>query len=253
MSLSSVLEEIHLTQTILGVVRCWDHTTSIPGGTESPGFEVGASKLSRHHNHSGFAYRADSCRVTAGQVLAPPLPITTSNMSMSDGHSSPVLDGHSHAAADTPASESSLSDVEERPNLDTILSERPDEDEMMDDAVHDMETSQSDEDDDAEGEEDADFDVETPLEENGALRRGSSASSSSSRPNKRKASQDDDGFMLENTELYGLRRSVSTGSLSRLSMANTSPAPRSPKQTSRQFTPWPRMQCERVLTFYHRL
>ena len=80
-----------------------------------------------------------------------------------------------------------------------------------DDAIHDMATSELEDDEDAPGEEeveeDADFDEETPPPEQ---RRESSSSAGSLRPGKRKAESqlDDEEYMKQNPELYGLRRSV---------------------------------------------
>jgi len=128
-------------------------------------------------------------------------------MSITNGHHSALVGNNAITNGDTPRSDSELSDLQD-PVTGAFVGIATDQDESMDDAVHDMETSQSDGDDDAEGEEDADFDIETPPRENGTMRRLSTSSGSSGRPNKRKASVDDDELMLQNPELYGLRRSV---------------------------------------------
>ncbi|KAK3088983.1 ATP-dependent DNA helicase Hrp3, partial [Teratosphaeriaceae sp. CCFEE 6253] len=76
-----------------------------------------------------------------------------------------------------------------------------------DDAIHDMATSEMNEDDDAPGEEDADYDAESPPPEAG-MQRDRSLSEESTRPGKRKSEEvDDDDFIKQNPELYGLRRS----------------------------------------------
>jgi chromodomain-helicase-DNA-binding protein 1 len=81
--------------------------------------------------------------------------------------------------------------------------EEDDQDAELDD---DMETS---DDADAEGEPDGDYDSETPplARVNGA-RSQSLTSQGSSRSRKRKASVEEDEFITQNPELYGLRRSV---------------------------------------------
>lgn len=76
------------------------------------------------------------------------------------------------------------------------------------DVGDEMDMSESDQDDDAEGEDDADYDVESPPPEDDNLRPASHSSHSSVRPGKRKSSMDEDDFMTQNPELYGLRRSV---------------------------------------------
>lgn len=79
-----------------------------------------------------------------------------------------------------------------------------------DDAIHDMATSELDEDEDAPGEEeDADFDEETPPPAAAdGIDQEISSSESTSRHGKRKAEVDDEEYMKQNPELYGLRRSV---------------------------------------------
>lgn len=69
--------------------------------------------------------------------------------------------------------------------------------------------TESSEDEDAEGEPDGDYDSETPPPaEQEASAAETSSSDTSRRPSKRKASVEDDEFMEQNPELYGLRRSV---------------------------------------------
>lgn len=80
--------------------------------------------------------------------------------------------------------------------------------ESADETMQDMVTSDSDSDEDAAGEEDGEFDIGTPPRDNARSARGSSLSSTSSGALKRKPSLDDEEFMQQNPELYGLRRSV---------------------------------------------
>ena len=74
-----------------------------------------------------------------------------------------------------------------------------------------MATSELDDEDDAPGEDDADFDADTPpLGAVGGMRHDRSMSDDSERPGKRRTTEDvdDEDYMKQNPELYGLRRSV---------------------------------------------
>ena len=131
-------------------------------------------------------------------------------MSMTNGHVSEHDVVASNPSPRPQRSESELSDAGDIPTTAiTSISEHPPQEPSDDDAIHDMATSELDEDEDAEGEEDADFDEETPPPEpaNG-MRHDRSSSEDSVRPGKRKAPVDDEEFMKQNPELYGLRRSV---------------------------------------------
>lgn len=107
-----------------------------------------------------------------------------------------------------PRSESDLSDLNDVPTAqlypqDEVNSEH--------DAIHDMATSEMDEDEDAPGEEDEDYDADTPpTGPSNGMRHDRSLSEESMRPGKRKPDLDvdDEEYMKENPELYGLRRSV---------------------------------------------
>lgn len=157
-------------------------------------------------------------------------------MSISNGHVSSVVNDIAMKHTQSAHSESDLSDLQEAQISESHHANGQDEVESMDDTMHDMATSESDEEEDAEGEDDADFDIETPSVQNGTLRRESSSSHDSSHPTKRKASVDDDEFMLQNPELYGLRRSVRIRSSHARSMANILLASTSPFSTSRRFS-----------------
>ncbi|GAB7364406.1 hypothetical protein MBLNU230_g4949t1 [Neophaeotheca triangularis] len=107
-------------------------------------------------------------------------------------------------------SESDLSDVND---ISTTLPTESRQDENAaseDDAMHDMATSDEGDSADAAGEEDADFDEEAPSPEPASgMRHDRSGSDDSQRSSKRKAGEvDDDEYMKQNPELYGLRRSV---------------------------------------------
>ncbi|KAK3704274.1 ATP-dependent DNA helicase Hrp3 [Vermiconidia calcicola] len=130
-------------------------------------------------------------------------------MSLSNGHSSEVDNDGVKPPPQLPRSESELSDVNDLPNT-TVSSQdgQDDADHSDDDAIHDMATSELDDDEDAPGEEDADFAEETPPPEVAdGMRHDRSSSEDSTRPAKRKAGVDDEKFMKQNPELYGLRRS----------------------------------------------
>lgn len=76
--------------------------------------------------------------------------------------------------------------------------------------VREDDIPESSEEDDNVASEDGEYDLESPLpvETNGA-RVDRSSSHDSLRPSKRKAGPEDDDYIMNNPELYGLRRSVS--------------------------------------------
>lgn len=132
---------------------------------------------------------------------------------MTSGHSSDVDDDHLRPSPQPPRSESELSDINDLPTTTISSITGPDDvDHSDDDAIHDMATSELDEDEDAPGEEDAEFDEETPPPEAAdGMRHDRSLSEESLRPGKRKAEMiDDEEYMKQDPELYGLRRSVRT-------------------------------------------
>ena len=132
-------------------------------------------------------------------------------MSITNGHSSDIDENLLRPSPQPPRSESDLSDLNDLPTTGMSSVTPPEAGTPSDDdAIHDMATSELDDDEeDAAGEEDADFDEETPPPEaaNG-MRHDRSLSEESSRPGKRKADVDDEEYMKQNPELYGLRRSV---------------------------------------------
>lgn len=128
-------------------------------------------------------------------------------MSVTNGHLHDTDFHHVEPPTQRARSESELSDLNDIPPPRSEPQEAVPSDD--DDALHDMATSEMDEDDDAPGEEDADYDVESPpLEQSGAKEHDRSTSEDSMKPGKRKSDADDDEFMKQNPELYGLRRSV---------------------------------------------
>jgi chromodomain-helicase-DNA-binding protein 1 len=132
-------------------------------------------------------------------------------MSMMNGHSSDVDNDRLRPSPQPPRSESELSDLNDLPTTNVSSATPPEQIEPSDDdAIHDMATSELDEDEDAEGEADADFDDESPPPQPaGGMRHDRSPSEDSIRPGKRKMEIDDEEeYMKQNPELYGLRRSV---------------------------------------------
>ncbi|CAD0107356.1 unnamed protein product [Aureobasidium uvarum] len=125
-------------------------------------------------------------------------------MSFENGHLSPV-DEPTYATLHTKPSrsESELSDVNDIPDQAVP--------ESADHVMHDVASPRSDEDEDADGSDDGDYDAPSPPSRASVDSRHSSVSSDgSSVPRKRKAEPDvdDDQYMQENPELYGLRRSI---------------------------------------------
>ncbi|KAH0156507.1 hypothetical protein KCU86_g20380, partial [Aureobasidium melanogenum] len=124
-------------------------------------------------------------------------------MSLENGHLSSA-DEPPYATLDTKPSrsESELSDVNDIPDQAVT--------ESADHVMQDIASPLSDEDEDADGSDDGDYDAPSPPSRASADSRHSSVSSdASSVPRKRKAEPDvdDDQYMQENPELYGLRRS----------------------------------------------
>jgi len=130
-------------------------------------------------------------------------------MSLSNGNDLAMNGDATDAIIHSSHSESDLSEAQD-PEAITEMSIDPLPDQnSMEDAVHDMATSESDEEEDAEGEDDADYNSESPPRDDDAMRQEESESDVSPRPGKRKA-EDGDDYMQQNPELYGLRRSVRT-------------------------------------------
>ena len=129
---------------------------------------------------------------------------------MSNGHISEA-DEHSDDPSALPLrSESELSDLNDIPPSRSELREHVHSD---DDAIHDMATSEMDEDEDAPGEVDAEYESDSPLvAATNGMRHDRVPSEDSLRPGKRKPEVDDEEFMRQNPDLYGLRRSVRVAS-----------------------------------------
>ncbi|KAF2002774.1 hypothetical protein P154DRAFT_544173 [Amniculicola lignicola CBS 123094] len=138
--------------------------------------------------------------------MMPSSPGPTASFPLTNGHSSPLALHMTAADALSAHSDSDLSDakaaIAEDPSSDE---DAPGEDEDEPDAME--VDSSSSEDMDAEGEPDGDYDSETPPPAEKDTGRARSSTSQESGRSKRKASVEEEEFMEQNPELYGLRRS----------------------------------------------
>lgn len=128
-------------------------------------------------------------------------------MSMPNGHAAVLESDGREPSAQPLRSESELSDLNDAP---PPRSPPQDETHSDDDAIHDMATSEMEDDEDAPGEDDAEYEAASPQPETtGGMRHDRSSSEEDVRSGKRKSEVDDEQYMKQNPELYGLRRSVS--------------------------------------------
>lgn len=132
---------------------------------------------------------------------------------MSNGYSADVPLPHANGRPHLAQSESELSDAVDLPTATIDRSHEPRrEGHSDDDAIHEMATSEVDEDEDkaVSADDDADFGGDSPVSDHqNGVDQEYSSSDESRRPGKRKKDVNDDEYMKENPELYGLRRSVS--------------------------------------------
>ena len=134
---------------------------------------------------------------------------TPTNLPYSNGHLSPPSTKPATNGSVTPQSESDLSEALDTPNAPSTLpnSEQNDGGKSGQMRASDDESLQ---DEDAVGSDDPDYDMATPPTGNaGSHIADRSPSQDSPRQRKRKAGPENDDFMLNDPELYGLRRSVS--------------------------------------------
>ncbi|KAI1379572.1 P-loop containing nucleoside triphosphate hydrolase protein, partial [Hypoxylon crocopeplum] len=130
-----------------------------------------------------------------------------------NGHMSPETRPGARIVLDDRASESDLSDVNETAALPASSSSSPTRNESSQGAEPDLDSQggaeSSDNDDDNNASDDADFDMEdSPApSQSDAPRDDRSTSNSSRRVPKRKAGAEEDDYIRDNPELYGLRRS----------------------------------------------
>lgn len=132
---------------------------------------------------------------------------TTSNLSTANGNLSPPIDHHQSRPPLTSESESDLSEAVEPPS-GGLSSSSP---QVLENGVtkYELTDNVSSQDEDAIGSDDADYDVEYPPEPHLSASRDNRLSSNESTTlGKRKMVIDEDDFILNDPELYGLRRSV---------------------------------------------
>lgn len=133
---------------------------------------------------------------------------TTTNLPYSNGHLSPPSTKPATNGAVTPESESDLSEATDVPNPHTAFPNSVQNDDGEDGEMRDSDESSQDE--DAVGSDDPDYDMATPPTGNaGSHGDDRSSSQDSPRQKKRKAGPEHEDYMLNDPELYGLRRSVS--------------------------------------------
>ncbi|KAF2182223.1 hypothetical protein K469DRAFT_712840 [Zopfia rhizophila CBS 207.26] len=143
----------------------------------------------------------------SASILMPSPPSHTTSFPLINGHSSPLAVNVTNADDLPIRSDSELSDVKDAIAED-VSSDEDAPGDVYNEDDEDAVASESSEDVDAEGEPDGDYDSETPPPihvDNSRAR--SSTSQESRRPQKRKASVEEDEFITQNPELYGLRRS----------------------------------------------
>lgn len=135
---------------------------------------------------------------------------TTSDLPYSNGHLSPPSTKPATNGAVTPESESDLSEATDIPNPHTAFPISEQNDDAENDQIRASE-DESSQDEDAVGSDDPDYDMATPPTGNaGPYRDDRSSSQDSPRQRKRKAGPEHEDYMLNDPELYGLRRSVSS-------------------------------------------
>ena len=134
---------------------------------------------------------------------------TTSDLPYSNGHLSPPSTKPATNGAVTPQSESDLSEALDTPNAPGTFPNNE-----QNDGVKNGQMMASDDeslqDEDAVGSDDPDYDMATPPTGNAGSHGGDRSSSQDSpRQRKRKAGPEHEDYILNDPELYGLRRSVS--------------------------------------------
>ena len=147
--------------------------------------------------------------VTASTVMYQPTSSTTANLAYSNGHLSPIPTKRATDGAATPQSESDLSEALDTPNAPVTF---PNSEQTHGGKNGQSRASDDDslQDEDALGSDDPDYDLATPPPGNaGSHAEDVSSSQNSPRQRKRKAGPEQEDFMLNDPELYGLRRSVS--------------------------------------------
>lgn len=134
---------------------------------------------------------------------------SATDITYSNGHLSPPSIKSATNGDVTPQSESDLSEALETPNAPGTLPNSEQNDGGKNGQVRGSD-DESLQDEDAVGSDDPDYDMATPPIGNGGSYGGDrSPSQDSPRQRKRKAGPEHEDYMLNDPELYGLRRSVS--------------------------------------------
>lgn len=134
---------------------------------------------------------------------------STTDLPYSNGHLSPPSTKPPANGSVTPQSESDLSEALDTPNASNTLPNSKQNDGGKNGQVRDSD-DESLQDEDAVGSDDPDYDMATPPAGNAeSFGEDRSPSQDSPRQRKRKAGSEHEDYMLNNPELYGLRRSVS--------------------------------------------
>lgn len=144
----------------------------------------------------------------AGSIIPHSPPNGNASLHALNGHVSPLAANVTNAD-DLPArSPSEFSYTEDAPG--EVLSDEEQAHSFANNvAVATADMSESSGDEDAEGSDDADYDIESPVDAPSPTPSSNNSTvEPSGRIGKRKASVDDDDHILQNPELYGLRRSV---------------------------------------------
>lgn len=137
-----------------------------------------------------------------------PASTSTQNISYSGARLSTSSNAFDSARPSNIESESDLSEADDAPNAS--VSSHPDGDEGGRNTEDQKMTPESSHEEDVVGSDDAEYDIETPPLANRSLTHDERSSSDDSRSVvKRKVGIEQDDFMNNDPELYGLRRSVS--------------------------------------------
>lgn len=148
-------------------------------------------------------------RLAAGSLVLPLTMNPNSSLPTANGHLSPLAGNVINAEAVASESESDLSEIIDSHSARPLSTSNGALGFAGNEDTNHTETESSNN-DDAAGSEDAEYDMETPpLLDGGEGREERSLSQESRRPAKRKAGLEDDEHIMNNPELYGLRRSVS--------------------------------------------
>ncbi|KAK0659845.1 Chromodomain helicase hrp3 [Lasiodiplodia hormozganensis] len=144
--------------------------------------------------------------MASGSILMHSPGNPTTSLPIVNGHGSPLAHNVTNVDDEDAPSESELSDPTNR--AAAALSPSSDAQSPVQDEDNEVDAlSDSSHSEDAEGSEDGDYESETPPAQSDNEEVDRSSSEDSQRPRKRKASVEDDEYINQNPELYGLRRS----------------------------------------------